>query len=172
MPSPWVRATLPLCAAFVAAACGTTGSTTAGTSPVALDGEVTGSADGTAVGDDESARLIAELTGEAEVPGPGHPDAAGEATVVVEPGSSQLCFRIELEGINRAKGTSVHEGDVGEDGAVVLGLDPPHEGSSEGCVSAPPALLDRVGRRPEDFYVNVRTEDHPDGAVRGQLSFA
>lgn len=172
MPSPRVRATLLLvCAASVAAACGSTGSTTAGTSPVALDGRADRSADGTDV-DDESARLTAELTGEAEVPGPGDADAGGRATVVVEPGSSQLCFRIEVEGIDGAKGTSVHEGDPGEDGAVVLGLDPPRDGTSQGCVSAAPALLDRVGRRPQEFYVNVRTDEHPEGAVRGQLSRA
>jgi CHRD domain len=171
MPSPWVRATLPLvCAAFVAAGCGSTGSTTAGTSPAALDGPADRSADGTAVDDDESARLTAELTAEAEVPGPGDPDAGGEATVVVEPGSSQLCFRIEVQGIGDAGGTSVHEGEPGEDGAVVLGLDPPEEGTSQGCVTAAPALLDRVGRSPEDFYVNVRTDEHPEGAVRGQLT--
>ena len=171
MPSPWVRATLPLVvAAFVAAGCGNTGSTTAGTSPVAIDDVPEGSGDGAAVNDDESARLTAELTGEAEVPGPGDPDAGGQATVVVEPGSSQLCFRIEVRGIGEAGGTSVHEGDPGEDGAVVLGLDPPQEGSSQGCVSASPALLDRVGNRPEDFYLNVRTDEHPEGAVRGQLS--
>jgi hypothetical protein len=169
VPSPWVRATLLLvCAASVAAACGSTGSTTAGTSPVALDDRADRSADGTDV--DESARLTAELTGEAEVPGPGDADAGGLATVVVEPGSSQLCFRIEVEGIDGVKGTSVHEGDPGEDGAVVLGLDPPRDGTSQGCVSAAPALLDRVGRRPQEFYVNVRTDEHPEGAVRGQLS--
>jgi hypothetical protein len=170
VPSPWVRATLLLvCAASVAAACGSTGSTTAGTSPVALDGRADRSADGTDV-DDESARLTAELTGEAEVPGPGDADAAGRATVVVEPGSSQLCFRIEVRGIDGARGTSVHEGDAGEDGAVVLGLDPPQEGRSQGCVTAAPALLDRVGRRPQDFYLTVRTDEHPAGAVRGQLT--
>jgi CHRD domain len=171
VPSPWVRATLPLlCAAFVTAGCGTTGSTTTGTSPVALDDPADRAADGSAVDDDESARLTVELTGEAEVPGPGDPDADGRATVVVDPGSSQLCFRIEVEGISRAKGTSVHEGDAGEDGAVVLGLDPPREGTSQGCVSAAPALLDRVGSQPQDFYLNVRTDEHPEGAVRGQLT--
>jgi hypothetical protein len=172
MPSPWVRATLPLvCATFVAAGCGTTGSTTAGTSPVAVDDDGGGgSGDGTAVGDDESARLTAELTGDAEVPGPGDPDAGGQATVVVEPGRSQLCFRIEVRGIDEAGGTSVHEGDAGEDGAVVLGLDPPEEGTSQGCVTAEPALLDRVGSRPEEYYLNVRTDEHPEGAVRGQLT--
>jgi hypothetical protein len=53
---------------------------------------------------------------------------------------------------------------------VVLGLDPPEEGSSQGCVTAAPGLLARVGRQPEDFYVNVRTDEHPEGAVRGQLT--
>jgi hypothetical protein len=37
-------------------------------------------------------------------------------------------------------------------------------------VTAEPALLDRVDRSPGDFYLNVRSEEHPNGAVRGQLT--
>jgi hypothetical protein len=169
--SPRVAAALPLLlVAGLVAACGTSGSTTAGTNPVALDGEGEGSGQASAVGDGASSRLTADLSGAAEVPGPGDADAGGRATVVVEPGRSQLCYRIEVQGVAGVDGTSVHEGADGEQGAVVLGLDPPEGGSVEGCVTAEPALLERVGRSPQDFYLNVRSEEHPDGAVRGQLA--
>jgi CHRD domain len=171
MPSPRVAAALPLLlAAGVVAACGSSGSTTPGTGPVALDDAGEGSGQGSAVGDRASSRLSADLTGAAEVPGPGDPDGTGRATVVVEPGSSQLCYRIEVRGVTGVDGTSVNEGADGHQGAVVLGLDAPEGGSVEGCVTAEPALLERVGRSPEDYYLNIRSEEHPDGALRGQLT--
>jgi hypothetical protein len=168
---PRVLRTLPLL--FVAgllASCGSSGSTTAGTSPVALDGGGSGSGQASAVGDGASSRLSADLSGAAVVPVHGDPDATGRATVVVEPGRSQLCYRIEVTGVTGVDGTSLHEGDAGARGAVVLGLDPPAGGSVEGCVTADSALLQRVGRSPQEYYVNVRSEDHPDGALRGQLA--
>lgn len=172
MPSPRVAAALPLLlAAGVVTACGSSGSTTAGSpGPAALDEGGEGSGQASAVGDGASSRLSAELTGAAEVPGPGDPDGTGRATVVVEPGSSQLCYRIEVQGVTGVDGTSVNEGGDGQQGAVVLGLDAPEGGSVEGCVTAEPALLEQVGRSPEDYYLNIRSEEHPDGALRGQLS--
>jgi hypothetical protein len=143
---PRVLRTLPLL--FVAgllASCGSSGSTTAGTSPVALDGGGSGSGQASAVGDGASSRLSAD-------------------------GRSQLCYRIEVTGVTGVDGTSLHEGDAGARGAVVLGLDPPAGGSVEGCVTADSALLEHVGRSPQEYYVNVRSEDHPDGALRGQLA--
>src|SRR5829696_7223718 len=123
MPAPRVRWTLPLLlVAGLLASCGASGSTTSGTSPVALDGDGGASDDASAVGDGASARLAAELTGAAAVPGPGDPDGRGSATVVVEPGRSELCYRIEVQGLTGVDGTSLHEGSEGERGAVLLGL--------------------------------------------------
>ena len=172
VPLPRVRAALPLLfVAAVLASCGTSGSTTAGTSPVALDdGDGSSSGQASAVGDGATSRLSADLTGAAEVPGPGDPDATGRATVVVEPGSSQLCYRIEVTGVQGVDGTSLHEGDPGEQGAVVLGLDPPDGGAVEGCATADSSLLQRMGRSPQEYYLNIRTDEHPDGALRGQLA--
>jgi hypothetical protein len=136
---------------------------------VTIDGGAAGSGQDSAVGDGSSSRLSAVLSGAAEVPGPGDPDATGQATVVVEPGRSQLCYRIEVTGVTGVDGTSLHEGADGEQGAVVLGLDPPEGGSVEGCVTAEPGLLQQMDRSPGDFYLNVRSDDHPAGAVRGQL---
>jgi hypothetical protein len=171
MPSPRVGPALAsLLVAGAVAACGGSGSTTAGTGPVTLDDAAGGGGPGAPVGDGQSARLTAVLSGGDEVPDTGDPDGSGRATVVVEPGRSQLCYRIEVEGIPDADGTSVHVGRPGEDGAVVLGLDPTEGGSAEGCVTADPGLLDRLTRRPDAFYLNVRTDEHPDGALRGQLA--
>jgi hypothetical protein len=171
MPSPRVGTTLAtLLLAGAVSACGSSGSTTAGTGPVTLDDPVDGTGSGAPVGDGQSARLTAVLSGGEVVAGAGDPDGSGRATVVVEPGRSQLCYRIEVEGIPDADGTSVHVGRPGDDGAVVLGLDPTEGGSAEGCVTADPGLLDRLMRRPDAFYLNVRTDEHPAGALRGQLA--
>jgi hypothetical protein len=171
MPSPRVAATLPLLlSAGLVAACGTSGSTTAGTGPVPLDDTGKSSGQASAVGDGASSRLTARLSGAAEVPAPGDPDATGRATVVVEPGRSQLCYRISVQGITGVDGTALHHGADGEQGAVVLGLDKPEGGTVEGCVTADSDLLDQVGRTPQEYYLNIRSDEHPDGAVRGQLT--
>ncbi len=171
MPTPRVLVTLSLVlVAGLVASCGGSSSTTAGTGPVALEEEGDGSDQAGAVGNGDTTRLTAALTGAAEVPVPGDPDGRGTATVVVEPGRSQLCYRIEVDGVEEVDGTSVHSGSAGENGGVLLGLDPPTGGSSEGCVTAEPGLLEQVERSPERYYLNVRSAEHPDGAVRGQLA--
>jgi hypothetical protein len=136
---------------------------------VALDGTDGDPSQGSAVGDGPSSRLRAVLRGAAEVGQPGDPDASGRATVVLEPARSQLCYRIEVQGLAGVDGTSLNEGADGEVGAVVLALDPPEGGSVEGCVTAARELLERMGRSPGGFHLNVRSEEHPGGAVRGQL---
>ena len=37
-------------------------------------------------------------------------------------------------------------------------------------MTAERGLLDRVERLPGDYYLNIRSAEHPDGAVRGQLA--
>jgi hypothetical protein len=166
-PPRALRALPLLFVAGVLASCGSGNG--AGAGPVTIDGAGGGPGTASAVGDGSSARLSAELRGDAEVPGPGDPDARGSATVVLEPGRSQLCYRIEVKGVSKVDGTSLHQGSDGEQGRVVLGLDPPEGGSVDSCVTAEPTLLERVESSPGDYYLNVRSKDHPDGAVRGQL---
>src|SRR5918999_1397427 len=68
-----------------------------------------------------------ELTGAAEVPGPGAPPpASGTATITVNPGQEEVCWAIEAEGIDLpATGAHIHEGAVGEFGDVIVPLTPP-----------------------------------------------
>jgi hypothetical protein len=126
-----------------------------------------------------------ELTGAAEVPGPGDPDGSGTATITVNPGQEEVCWVIETVRIDLpATGAHIHKGAVDESGGVVVHLTPPEavtpsdeeeegleEGFSSGCaeVSRDEVVLD-ILKNPEDYYVNVHTTLFPDGAIRGQLS--
>ena len=53
---------------------------------------------------------------------------------------------------------------------VVTLITPDADGSVEGCVSAPRALIKQILKNPAGYYVNVHTSDFPAGAIRGQLS--
>ena len=116
-----------------------------------------------------------ELTGAAEVPGPGAPPpASGTATITVNPGQEEVCWAIEAEGIDLpATGAHIHEGAVGEFGDVVVPLTPPDaSGFSSGCAEAPEVTREvalDILKNPEDYYVNVHTTDFEGGAIRGQL---
>jgi hypothetical protein len=113
-----------------------------------------------------------QLTGAAEVPGPGDPDGSGTATIIVNPGDEEVCWTIKTEGIELpATGAHIHEGAVGEFGDVVVSLTPPdEEGFSSGCAEVSREVALDILKNPENYYVNVHTEEFPDGAIRGQLS--
>ena len=112
-----------------------------------------------------------ELTGVAEVPGPGDPDGSGTATITVNPGQEEVCWTIEAEGIQLpATGAHIHEGAVGEAGDVVVPLTPPDErGFSSGCAEVSREVALDILKNPENYYINVHTTDFPNGAIRGQL---
>jgi len=113
--------------------------------------------------------LAAQLSGDAEVPGPGADGGSGSATVTPDPQAEQLCFAIALEGVEDASAAHVHEGTADVAGPVVVPLEAPAEGSAEGCVQAEASVLESIAADPASFYVNVHNAEFPDGAVRGQL---
>lgn len=110
------------------------------------------------------------LTGAAEVPGPGDPDGEGSALVVVNPGLGEVCYELSVSGIAPATAAHIHVGSADVAGPVVVGLAPPTEGSSSGCLSIDTALAREIVRNPANYYVNVHNAEHPAGALRGQLS--
>jgi hypothetical protein len=113
-----------------------------------------------------------DLTGAAEVPGPGDPDGSGTARVWINPGLGEVCFSLEVEGLLLpATGAHIHAAPSGVAGGVVVPLMAPDaSGTSSGCVSASRTLLVAILEDPSAYYVNVHTTEHPAGAVRGQLS--
>lgn len=115
--------------------------------------------------------LSATLTGEAEAPGPGDPDGTGTALVTLNRGQQEVCFHLTVSDIEPATAAHIHVGDPGEPGPIVVGLAPPTDGESTGCVQDVDAdLIHAILKDPAHYYVNVHNEPFPPGAVRGQLS--
>jgi hypothetical protein len=109
------------------------------------------------------------LTGAAEVPGPGDPDGTGTATITLMPATRQICYELEVSGIDTATAAHIHAGSAGIAGGVVVPLDPPADGTSANCVTVKASLISRMERRPQLYYVNVHNAAYPAGALRGQL---
>lgn len=109
------------------------------------------------------------LTGAAEVPGPGDPDGRGMAEVSIVDAADQLCYELDVSGIAPANAAHIHEAAPGAAGPPVITLMPPTDGSSSGCLTAGDELLKRIAANPQNFYVNVHNAEYPAGAVRGQL---
>ena len=116
-------------------------------------------------------RRTAQLSGAAEVPGPGDPDGSGTAMIRLSLEESEVCFDLTVSNIGPATAAHIHEGAEGVAGEVVVPLDPaPAEGSSSGCISdVDNTLIQNIIENPEQYYVNVHNEEFPDGAIRGQL---
>lgn len=121
-------------------------------------------------------RLVATLTGAAEVPGPGDADGRGRATITLDSGRRTVCFRITGRRIDQAAAGHIHEARAGRAGPVVVPL-------FTRPVSVPPEVRDCVrgvsrrqirdiARRPRNYYVNLHNGDYPAGAIRGQLRLA
>jgi hypothetical protein len=112
----------------------------------------------------------ANLTGAAEVPGPGDPDGGGTAQVTLNSDKNEVCYDLTVTKIDEATAAHIHEGAMGKDGPVKVGLDTPKGGSAKGCKTADAAVVKDMMANPANYYVNVHNAAHPKGAVRGQLS--
>ena len=117
------------------------------------------------------------LTGEAEVNDTGDPnqgdlDGIGSATITVNSGQGEVCHELSVAGITLpAIGAHIHEGVAGENGPIVVPLEPPPDanGVSSGCEEVSRELALAIIQDPENYYVNVHTSDFENGALRGQL---
>jgi hypothetical protein len=115
-------------------------------------------------------KIKANLTGAAEVPGPGDPDGGGTVQVTLNPDKNEVCYDLTLTKVDEATAAHIHEGAVGKDGPVKVGLDAPKGGSAKGCKTAEAAVVKDIMANPANYYVNVHNAAHPKGAVRGQLA--
>ncbi|HWT13287.1 MAG TPA: CHRD domain-containing protein [Allosphingosinicella sp.] len=118
----------------------------------------------------QRARLAVTLTGQQVVPGPGDPDATGTAEVRVDPGQGRVCWDLTVRQTGAVTAAHIHRGAPGTSGPPAVPLTTPDAGGqSQGCTPVEPALLAELARQAHDFYVNVHTAEHPQGAIRGQL---
>ena len=110
----------------------------------------------------------ANLTGANEVP-PADPDGAGTASISTDDVTNRICTSLEVRNIGAVTAAHIHRGRAGVNGPPVVTLDAPDDDDSNDCDDVADALLDEIRRSPADFYVNVHTAEHPDGAIRGQI---
>src|SRR5262249_50229621 len=59
-------------------------------------------------------RLKANLTGAAEVPGPGDPDGGGTTQVTVDSDKNEVCYDLTVTKVDDATAAHIHEGAAGK----------------------------------------------------------
>jgi hypothetical protein len=119
--------------------------------------------------------LSTTLTGAEEAPGPGDPDATGQADLTLNQGQREVCFTISWADIDgEVFAGHIHLAPAGEPGPIVVTL---FTGSFAGTDSVSGCaenvdrqLIKAIRRDPSAYYVNVHSRPNfPGGAVRGQL---
>lgn len=113
------------------------------------------------------ARFAVNLSPREVVPRPGAAGATGVIVLTLDPALGSVCFTLGHSGITAPTGTQVRRAAKGKNGPVVVDLLAARY--DRNCVRAGHKLLAEVVKRPADYYVSVRTAEHPKGALRGQL---
>jgi CHRD domain len=123
-----------------------------------------------------SARRVASLVGEEEVPGPGDDNGRGRAVVNLNVRKRRVCFDLSWRRIGAPTAAHIHPGRKGEmgDPVVVFFQEATPLPSSirgvQGCArGVERALIRDIREHPRRFYVNIHNEAFPAGAIRGQL---
>jgi hypothetical protein len=114
------------------------------------------------------------LTGAAERPVLGDPDATGTAHITVNPGTREVCWSISVEGVDLPLvAAHIHEGTADVAGPPVIFLIPMGETDADGiledCATVERSLALALILTPENYYVNLHTNLFQGGAVRAQL---
>jgi hypothetical protein len=132
--------------------------------------------------------LVADLSGDQEVPGPGDPNGfGGTFGVTLDPDEDVIYAVMAVAEIGTPiTGFHIHEGDFGVSGPVVVDFDvattpfvdlgPDFEEfvgglryQYEGWIDVDGAVIDAILANPEGYYLNVHNGEFPSGAIRGQL---
>jgi hypothetical protein len=129
-------------------------------------------------------RFITELTGFEEVPPVNDTSAIGVAEFKL--GQDNIMYTVNVTDIENVTATHIHSGQVGENGPIVITLfkeDTPTAAMTTGVLSegnitatnleGPMAgkLLSNLTSAMcnEQTYVNVHTQQNPNGEIRGQI---
>ena len=126
--------------------------------------------------------FAANLTGQEEVP-PVDTQATGQAIFVpIQPTNETIDFHVNATGIQGVTAAHIHNGTQGENGPIVVTLftlNPVQNGVSiNGSIAANnlegpmqgktvAELIDAI--KSNTTYVNVHTEQNPNGEIRGQI---
>jgi hypothetical protein len=88
----------------------------------------------------------------------------GTARITLERVNDRVCFKLSWAGIGSPVAAHIHDGH----GAAILPLfvDGPKR---QGCVKAPKSLIKKIAEAPHCYHLQLTTERHPAGALRGRL---
>ena len=122
--------------------------------------------------DGTSVTLKAPLSGADEVPGPGITPGVGAA--LVEVSGTKVCPDLKVTMGEKPTAAHIHKGAKGAAGPVFVDLKPEFTSGesayqSKTCVDVTAEQSAALIADPQAYYVNVHSEGHPNGAVRGQL---
>lgn len=128
---------------------------------------------GAAVIVDDKTQVRAKLSGDAVLPGPGDPDGKGTFKGTIK--GDTLCYRLKVKKVDGITDAHIHFGDEETTGPIVVDLEPgrhcitavPDEEDTEQTLSQ--SELAAIQADPSSFYVDVHSEEFPEGAIRGQL---
>ena len=117
------------------------------------------------------------MRGSNEVPSKEQPDGGdkgGSGTSLVRIQGDQVSYAFTWTGIGTPTAGHIHQGPAGVNGDVKIPFFatklPDGRNSVVGTVTVADAnLLANIKSHPEQFYVNLHTQEFPGGAVRGQL---
>ena len=119
--------------------------------------------------------VSAVLTGAEEAP-PVVTDGSGTSEFKINTTKKKICYEIDVSNLSSPPlgyggGAHIHKGPPGEDGPIKITLKPPSgtDGQSSDCLRAKRGLLEAILENPSDYYVNIHTQNHEVGEVRGQL---
>ena len=115
------------------------------------------------------------LTSSEVAPGPGEPDAGGDAPIDVLADGRTVCVSLFYDGADTPTSASIHKAAPGATAPAVITLPPfdPDGPVSDGCVGGlDPAVVSDLAANPAAYYVQINTNTRPNGAVRGQLALS
>jgi CHRD domain len=110
-----------------------------------------------------------KLSGKDE-PHDADPDGRGEFKAKLK--KKKVCYDVSFEDIGNPIVAHIHKGPKKQAGPPIITLfDDPAGVSSpvSACVKAKKKLIKKIKRNPQAYYVNLHTDEFPEGAIRGQL---
>jgi CHRD domain-containing protein len=130
----------------------------------------------------QNEKYRAKLDGNNEVPAV---NTTSEGVINFKTENDMLTWKMNVTGTNDATGVNIHKGKAGENGEVVVDLmkvskhsDNPKGMTMRGNVTDSSLTGSMAGQTIADLktamangdtYVNLKTQDHPDGEIRGQI---
>lgn len=104
------------------------------------------------------------------VPGAADSDGWGRARIGIHRTSHELCTDLEVRSIGSVTSAQIYRGGPGAAGEPVARIERPDDEDSWDCKQIGEALAQEIESNPSAFYVEIRTEEFPNGAIRGQLA--